>query len=261
MHLRQRRRSRRRSTGRRTAVVHRKRRHLVDDSRSRSQPRDKGRERERETPSGCRECHRVTRAIFQCCCPVHLGTFADPDPSFGYSARCSTRRSRLRSSCGNNLFLWMLARGTREQEESRKKERKTPRGRRKGASVPETRISDISRTVRRRGKITRSGRFEERERERKMARRRVTRGPFHAALQMLTTAIFFFFRKHAIFNLERLALHSPLSARARAHTSGTHLRVTLRGIREPATKAKAKAVAGHAMALVNAKAAGAVRVF
>jgi len=41
----------------------------------------------------------------------------------------------------------------------------------------------------------------------------VTRGPFHAAPQMLTTAIFF---EHAIFNLERLA------RRIRGSTYGSH---------------------------------------
>lgn len=61
--------------------------------------------------------------------------------------------------------------------------------------------------------------MEEDERERESKReivRRVTRGPFHASLQMLTTAIFF---EHAIFNLERLALRAQ----------EIYLRVTLGG--------------------------------
>lgn len=53
---------------------------------------------------------------------------------------------------------------------------------------------------------------EERQRGGEIVRR-VTQGPFHAGLQMLTTAIFF---EHAIFNLELLAL------RAQKYTYGSH---------------------------------------
>jgi len=80
---------------------------------------------------------------------------------------------------------------------------------------------------------------EERERE---IVRRVTRGPFHAGLQMLTTAIFF---EHAIFNLERLAL------RAQKSTYGSHSG-------DPRTATGEGERGRHAMALVNTKAAGVV---
>lgn len=96
------------ATGRRTAVSHRKLRHLANDSRSRSWAYGEGKRVENE-----RRLRRVIRVIFQCCCLVHLA-FADPSSIVGNS-------TREVASCGNNLFHCRLARDGSKRKKIRKK--------------------------------------------------------------------------------------------------------------------------------------------